>query len=258
MAKYDIDYACGHGSYTEQLYGKGSDRESRIAWLKANKVCPECYKAKKQAEDAIAPKVASINLVPGSKPVLACEVSGQIEANKAALYALGYRWSNSAAGGMLGYFSMSAPKRILALVAKVESPEVGKEWISARQNELAALGYSLKIGLNDFDFAYLAKLVADRTDADDTKSQARARLAEIEAADPKPAPSALFRRIEKIQAHKSAKWNGKIYGKKGSYNFYVANEKYTATDAEVAEREAINSARAAWTAKYAEEIEAAK
>lgn len=258
MAKYDINYACGHGSYTEQLYGKRTERDSKIAWLESNKVCPDCYKAKMAAQDAAAPKVATINLVTGAEPVLACEITGQIDANKDALYALGYRWRDSAAGGMLGYFSLARPKRALALVAKVESEESGKDWIRARQRELDVLGYGLKIGLNDFDFAYLGKLVADRTAASDAKSQARARLAEIEAADPKPAPSALFHRIEKIHAEKGQKWNGKIYGKKGGYNFYIANEKYTATDAEVAERESINAARAAWTAKYAAEIEAAK
>lgn len=258
MAKYDINYACGHGIYTEQLYGKHTERDNKIAWLEANKVCPDCYKAKMAAQDAAAPKIATINLVPGAEPVLACEITGQIDVNKEALYALGYRWSDSSAGGVMGYFFMSRPNRVLALVAKVESEESGKAWISARQRELDALGYGLKIGLNDLDFAYLAKLVADRTDAADAKSQARAKLAAIEARDPKPEPSALFRRIEKIQAEKGGKWNGKIYGRSGGYNFYVVNEKYTATDAEVAEREAINKARAAWTAKYAAEIEAAK
>ena len=70
MAKYDIDYACGHGSYTEQLVGKTADRESRIEWLEANKVCPDCYKAKKAAEDAAAPKTGKICLVPAAEPVI--------------------------------------------------------------------------------------------------------------------------------------------------------------------------------------------
>lgn len=258
MAKYTIDYACGHGSYVEQLFGKTSERERRIEWLEANKVCPDCYKAKKQAEDAAAPKTATINLIPALEPMLSCEVSGQIEANKEALYALGYRWQESANGGMMSYWSTSAPKKVLAKIAKIDSAAAGKAWITACQADLAALGYTLTIGLNGLDFAHLAKQISEREDAADAKAQARAKLAEIKAADPKPEKSALFRRIEKIQAEKNAKWNGKIYGRKGGYNFYVANENYTASDAEVAEREAVNVARDAWDKKYAAEIEAAK
>lgn len=44
--KYDVTYTCGHVA-TIQLYGKTSERESRIKYLEGNCVCPECYKAQK-------------------------------------------------------------------------------------------------------------------------------------------------------------------------------------------------------------------
>ena len=47
--KYDVTYTCGHVA-TIQLYGKTSERESRIKYLEGNCVCPECYKAQKDAE----------------------------------------------------------------------------------------------------------------------------------------------------------------------------------------------------------------
>nr|DAO36047.1 MAG TPA: hypothetical protein [Caudoviricetes sp.] len=47
--KYDVTYTCGHIA-TIQLYGKTSEREERIKWLEDNCVCPECYKAQKEAE----------------------------------------------------------------------------------------------------------------------------------------------------------------------------------------------------------------
>ena len=47
--KYDVTYTCGHVA-TIQLYGKTSERENRIKYLEGNCVCPECYKAQKDAE----------------------------------------------------------------------------------------------------------------------------------------------------------------------------------------------------------------
>jgi len=43
MAKYDITYSCGH-SATIQLFGNLNDRKSKIEWLEANALCPECCK----------------------------------------------------------------------------------------------------------------------------------------------------------------------------------------------------------------------
>ena len=47
--KYDITYSCGHAG-TVELYGKTSERESKIRWYETTAVCPECYK--KQQEEA--------------------------------------------------------------------------------------------------------------------------------------------------------------------------------------------------------------
>ena len=258
MAKYRINYACGHGSYEEQLYGKGSERERRIEWLKANKVCLDCYKAHKQAEDAAAPKHAKICLVPSAEPIISIEVSGQIEANKQALYAAGYRWSNSNDGGLFSYFSARPAKKALMLLCKVESPEHAGAWITEHGDVLEALGYSVAATLNPIDINYLAKLLQDRAGKADAKAQARAKLDEITASDPEPAISLLRKRIAELEKSSGQKWNGKIYGHQGRYNFYVANEKYDAGDAEVAEREATNKQRSTWKEKYKSEIEAAK
>ena len=45
--KYDITYSCGHAG-TVELYGKTSDRESKIRWYETTAVCPECYKKQQQ------------------------------------------------------------------------------------------------------------------------------------------------------------------------------------------------------------------
>ena len=46
--KYDITYSCGHAG-TVELYGKTSDRESKIRWYETTAVCPECYKKQQEA-----------------------------------------------------------------------------------------------------------------------------------------------------------------------------------------------------------------
>lgn len=40
---YDITYCCGHKGQVS-LYGKHVDRERKIAWMEANKLCPDCWK----------------------------------------------------------------------------------------------------------------------------------------------------------------------------------------------------------------------
>lgn len=257
MASYTIDYACGHGSFGEQLFGAHSERKSRIEWLSENKICPACYKEKKLAQDATAAKTATIKLVPALEPVLAIEVSGQIEANKDALYALGFRWADTS-NGLLGYFSTARVKKVLAISHRVTTPDDAGAWIGATQATLAALGYAMADGLGALDMAYLAKRVAANQDATSATNAAKAKLAEIEAADPRPPASPLRNRIAGLEQSSGQKWNGKIYGKKGYWNFYVANEKYSATNAEVAEREANIASYSAWQQKYATEIEAAK
>lgn len=258
MAQYTINYACGHGSTTKNLTGKVAERERYAAWAEANMVCPVCYKSQKAAEDAASPQTAKITLVPAAEPIIAIEISGQLEANKDALYALGYRWSDSTSGGLMGYFSMSRPARVLAILHKIESAPVVSAWINEQAAALKPLGYAVQDALTALDLAYIAKLTSARQDDADAKSAARARLAEIKANDPRPEISPLRKRINEIEARSGRKWNGKIYGKPGRYSIYVADTQYQLTDAEVSEREETNKTIAAWDDKYRTEIEAAK
>jgi hypothetical protein len=48
MAKYNVTYACGH-SDTIQLYGKCRDREWKLS-REEEKLCPDCYRAKIEAD----------------------------------------------------------------------------------------------------------------------------------------------------------------------------------------------------------------
>lgn len=47
MAKYDVTYKCNHEG-TVELFGKATDRMSKIEWMQEN-LCPSCY-ARQQAQ----------------------------------------------------------------------------------------------------------------------------------------------------------------------------------------------------------------
>lgn len=49
--KYGITYSCGHKGVVN-LIGKTSEREWKIEWLERSGLCPDCYKAQKEAERA--------------------------------------------------------------------------------------------------------------------------------------------------------------------------------------------------------------
>lgn len=53
MTKYTVTYSCGHDS-TVELFGPGKERERKLEWYQNVALCPECYKAQKQAEVARA------------------------------------------------------------------------------------------------------------------------------------------------------------------------------------------------------------
>lgn len=48
MAKYTVHHICGHARLHD-LFGKGAERERKLAWL-ATVDCPDCYRAAKEAE----------------------------------------------------------------------------------------------------------------------------------------------------------------------------------------------------------------
>lgn len=247
MAKYQINYSCGHGSFEKNLYGKHSERDNYVEWAEQNMVCPDCYKAAKKEEDSKAEKIAKICLVPNLDPTISIEVTGQIEANKDDLYKFGYHWCDSNNNGLLGYFSTKKPQRVLALTSRIESVEQIGEWITEQQNNLEKLGYKLLNGLNDLDIIWIKDNLAK-------KQEKKENLKNIQEKDPKPEISPLRKRIAAIEKESGSKWNGKIYGRKDSYNFYVANVKYNATNFEVEERETINKAIDQWNEKYKNEL----
>ncbi len=109
MAKYTISYACGHGSYEEQLFGQGKERERRIEWLERNKICPECYRAKMQAQAKSEIVTAELIYNAFSGGAYLAITKGDTYSIKEALKAAGCKWGEYIPqGDILG---MSRPRK---------------------------------------------------------------------------------------------------------------------------------------------------
>ena len=161
MAKYQIDYACGHGSFEEQLFGPGKERTRKIEWLSANKVCPDCYKSEMQAQRQSEQLSAEIIFNAFSGGVWLAITKGDTYSIKEALKSIGCRWREySCNSDILG---MRAPKKAWMLYVG-KSPEaedfesklqaafdlLAKHGISISaldQSPLAAMSYTVAAGL---------------------------------------------------------------------------------------------------------------
>jgi hypothetical protein len=253
--KCTIRYACGHGSFEKQFYGKDSSRLNSIAWSERNIVCPECYKAQKRAADAKAPKQAKLVVIAAVEPMLAIELSGQLEANDSALKSLGYSWMRLES--YIDLLSMDKAKLRFGKGIKPSSEAQIEAWIAQEQAAIEALGYALGAAINPFDLEMFRKSFQKVVETQSFMEDAAAKLAYVQAIDPKPPISPLAERIAKIKKEKGGTWNGTIYGVRGRFCFYVNNVKYSATDEEVFERTRIQELRSAWNEKYKDIIEAA-
>lgn len=242
MAKYTLNYACGHGSHTLNLVGKNSERERRLDWEQRNRECPDCYKTSLRAADDATPKTAEISIQSNAVSVsIKVTVKGQTMANADALSAIGIK-RRPADGGFLDIFG--GQKWFTGAIIPVTSPDHIAEKIDAISQSLTELGY--KIAVADHTMSVDLALAIEFFRC---KAKEEAERAEKTKNDPKPPVSPLRSRIAKLEAETGAKWNNKIYGRKGGYNFYINNVNHTATDAEIEEREANLKLQDAWAAR---------
>jgi hypothetical protein len=158
MAKYSIDYACGHGSFEEQLFGPGKDRERKIEWLGSNKVCPDCYKSKMQAQRQAEQFSAEVIFNAFSGGVWLAITKGDTYSIKDALKSIGCRWREySANTDILG---MRAPKKSWMLfVAKTPEAEGFATTLQAAFDLLAKHGIAIA-KLDESPFAAMSYIVA--------------------------------------------------------------------------------------------------
>ena len=66
MAKYEVNYICGHTGVVE-LFGKEKDRQSKIAWMEKTLSCPDCRKAEAKDEKEELLKTFNLPTLTGSE-----------------------------------------------------------------------------------------------------------------------------------------------------------------------------------------------
>lgn len=68
--KYTVKCSCGH-EIEVNIYGKESERESKIKWYETEAVCPECYKSKMENERKAAADGLNLPELEGSEKQVA-------------------------------------------------------------------------------------------------------------------------------------------------------------------------------------------
>lgn len=219
MAKYDITYSCGHTG-TVQLYGPGKERDRKIEWYETQADCPDCYKAKKRAEEASKPiemQITTNGLDKDQDGNIIAEIilTGGTINRKDDIKAMGYHWAE-VRGGVFDMLSTSRPKS--AWIKVIPIIKIGKspEW-DAIATEAKTLGAEIKIKIDPISMEMAARSTKAKQDADD-------RIAQLV----RPERPASHPRSQ----HPDGRWNGKYYGKAGSRSYYVDNVQYSLTDTE--------------------------
>lgn len=213
MAKYTITYSCGHTGIVN-LFGANKERESKIKFFEEQGLCPECYKAKKQAEEAAKPLTLTVKIareLSASGEILFCaELSGDTKPIKEQIKSLGFRWSEASGSGLSGLIGFERP----------------------------ALCWSIKVVANDNGIAQLqqcadalgATIVLDRdpvaaTYAQELKKSYDERAAKIAELKKPTTPTILV----------GHRWNKTVYGRTGHYKVYLDDEETLLTDEQAAE-----------------------
>lgn len=234
MAKYQVTFSCGHAQEM-QLVGPHKERERKIAYFEKSGQCSACFKAAARAEDAQAEAVVTVKAYSiGAGPMLACQATGKIEANKKALKQIGFRWSDEAMG-FSDFLSLKPTWNFVLTHAFQDSAE-SSAWLADLKSKLHEIGYRLVAEDNLLDSGMFLRAASEH-------AAAAAERQRVLAAHPKPERPAWY---EAIRAqHANAAWNGKFYGKSGAWRIYVSNTEYRLSDPQYDEL-------AAYLAKLAE------
>ncbi len=231
MAWWTLKYACGHGEHDVQLYGKRKDRESKAAWYEANVVCPDCYKKQCREKEANAPKELYGNY--RSPLVFVVTAKGDRDNNKDALKEIGFKWHSNFAteSWSLDY---SIPFRSL---------EELKERYEALLKKVEPLGYKPYkdkpfAGLGAYDLSWIE---ADLEQYNDYQK--------VKASIPPAPDDSCFDFMRERHGDDFRRWNGKIYGRAGGYNYYVNNVRYSLTDEQKDAIDAYRKEKEAWLEK---------
>lgn len=260
MAKYYIDYTCGHDGCREvQLGGPHKERERKLEWLRSECLCPDCYRAQKEAETKALGIVARVQAAPSAQPAIIISLHGDTKPCKEDIKARGYSWGDLLAGRNIlfatlgggreekGWMRMLDVADDLDAVAAKLAAEV--EWIKTLPN----LNTDKSTWISPMDIEYLRGQIRRRAEQQAAESAAAEEAAKAEAAkaqakadwlaaNPRPACRGLR---EIVGAAKNSYWNGKWYGK-NERRVYIDNVEYTLSAAEKEEWAAGKAELSAW------------
>lgn len=234
MAKYDINYSCGHSGVIV-LQGKTSERERQIEWRESG-VCPECYKAKKREEKIEMGLVYNIDidtnvmkLFEDTEKIIRISFDGDTLTHKDNIKSIGgYTFGEIEPVGFLGF--MSATHHVHSWYKHVTIDQLKSEIKRAE-----SIGAKRGKYPNDTEVALARATIAEARKCNQKrKEEFDLKIASIE----KPVPPAVWEKH--IQGHKC---NRKIYGRSGNYQVYADNEKIELTDEEAVELEKYWKAR---------------
>jgi hypothetical protein len=258
MAKYTIEYTCGHEGHREvQLFGPHKERERKLEWMAQECLCPECWKAKKEAEQKALGIVARVRACPGVKPAILIELYGDTASIKEAAKERGYKWGDLAAGANIVFavVGMEHGKKGWALAIPVASVEEAARKVADEAAWIKSLpGFNAEKSswLSPVDAEFLRLGIQKQDEQKAAIAEAARQAEEKKAADaawleanPRPSVRGL-RQI--VGAPRNAKWNRKWYGR-DERRVYLDGEEYILTKEQKAEYEASVTAVAAWREK---------
>jgi len=229
MAKYQITYSCGHAG-TVELLGKIKERERKIDWYESQAVCPECYKKEMQKinKEKGLQLIVNINPYSTNNPII-LYFDGDTMPNKDSIKSLGYRWDDKPIIGMFGILDISKP-------VKCWSKHISLDDLEIELKKAENIGAKLINNITDMDIITYHEIKQHK---DKKQAEQAEKLSQIE----KPiCPDILS----------GVKWNGKIYGKKGYYNFYNNGNKVNITDEQAEQIREYLELKAEYNAKVRE------
>ena len=190
--------------------------------------------------------MATVHSILAPTPVLYIQIDGQINKHQDVLKELGYHWSKNITDGIMGYFDMKEPSwKFVKVSSEFKTIDDVVNWVQSCEKELAEHGYTLKVAISELD---MTKMAHDLQKAQDNQAKADEWIAK----NPKPSnKEALGFMFEKHGSPLSG-WNGKIYGRKGGYNYYYNGKKHNISDEQQKAITDYQSDLATWEAKRKE------
>lgn len=241
MAKYDVKYKCGHEG-TVELFGNQDERYRKIEWMEHNMLCPACYKAHLNDIKANAEKEVLCRWEAPSHNVLdiyfiilvACNTADQAVFEgrgykKAAYYTYGHQ---HIAIDEYKYYKLFSQKDYLQdgtiplLYKKIVINANIVDDIKKEQQKIEEMGYK-NIDKENWETAKIEELL--KTYEKEIKAADENEL-EHEKLNPKPNSNCFDFMKEKHGENYKNSWNGKIYGRRGDYNYYIKGINYSCTD----------------------------